>query len=235
MKKLLLISVLIPSFSLASVIGTGEYFYGPETSENMACSFAEENAREDALRKYVGELVEASLREECFNEECFTTKDTNNAVQGVIKKIENKEVVLSIEQGKRICSVTISAIVEKVKPDLFFHVKDDKGVYRQNSEVTFYGISNKIGKIIAFNLYNDQYKKIFEVPVRQINSEIKMPTLIAKLENGKHQSQEKMVFVFTDLDIKPKPVYNDFEMRKFLDSIPFSNRGVVNRLTQIVR
>lgn len=235
MKNLLLISVLLPSISFASVTGIGEYFYGPETSENIACSFAEDNAREDALRKYVGELVDASLREECFNEECFSTKDTNSIIQGVIRKIENKEVTISAEQGKKICTVSIKAIVEKVQSDLFFNVKEEGGVYRQNSEVTFYGISNKIGKIIVFNQVDNQYKKLFEIPVTKTDSEIAMPTLIARLENGKQQSQEKMVFVFTDLDIPTKMVYNGFEMRKFIDSIPFSNRSVVNRLTQIVR
>ena len=235
MKNLLLISVLLPSLSMASVIGNGEYFYGPETSENIACSFAEENAREDAIRKYVGELVDASLREECYNEECFTSKDTNNILQGVIKKIENKEVSITTEQGKKVCSVTIKAVVDKVKSNISFHVKEDEGIYKENSEVTFYGISNKIGRIIAFNHVDNQYKKLFEIPVTKTNSEIAMPTLIARLENGKRQSQEKMVFVFTDLDIPTKMVYNSFEMRKFIDSIPFSNRSVVNRLTQIVR
>ena len=44
-----------------------------------------------------------------------------------------------------------------------------------------------------------------------------------------------MVFVFTDLDIKPKPMYNDIEMNNFIRSIPIDRKRIISRVAQIVR
>ena len=47
MKKVLLLSLLVTN--AFAVTGIGEYRYGPDTTENQACEFAEEKAKEDGL------------------------------------------------------------------------------------------------------------------------------------------------------------------------------------------
>ena len=43
----------------------GEYYYGPNISDNQACEYAKENAKNNALRKVVEESVITSTRENC--------------------------------------------------------------------------------------------------------------------------------------------------------------------------
>ena len=42
--------------SAKEVIGIGEYRYGPDTPQNLACELAEERAKENALSKFVYEI-----------------------------------------------------------------------------------------------------------------------------------------------------------------------------------
>jgi hypothetical protein len=61
MKKLLLATLI--STNAFAVSGVGEYRYGPDTTENFACEMAEERAKSDAIVQYVGQLVEAQIKE----------------------------------------------------------------------------------------------------------------------------------------------------------------------------
>ena len=59
MKKILLASLI--TTNTFAITGIGEYRYGPDTTENFACEMAEERAKEDAILKYSGELIEAQM------------------------------------------------------------------------------------------------------------------------------------------------------------------------------
>ena len=58
----------------------GEYYYGPNISDNQACEYAKENAKNNALRKVVEESVITSTRENCSDvndkKECSFFEDT---------------------------------------------------------------------------------------------------------------------------------------------------------------
>ena len=58
----------------------GEYYYGPNISDNQACEYAKENAKNNALRKVVEESVITSTRENCSDvndkKECAFFEDT---------------------------------------------------------------------------------------------------------------------------------------------------------------
>ena len=57
---------------------TGKYYYGPNISDNQACEYAKENAKNNALRKVVEESIITSTRENCSDvkdkKECFFLK-----------------------------------------------------------------------------------------------------------------------------------------------------------------
>ena len=56
------------SLNVGAVTGVGEYRFGPDVAENLACEVAEENAKQDALVRYNGQFVEAVIEENCLNE-----------------------------------------------------------------------------------------------------------------------------------------------------------------------
>ena len=77
-------SLLFICFASAEVIKNvqviGEYYYGPNISDNQACEYAKENAKNNALRKVVEESVITSTRENCSDvndkKECSFFEDT---------------------------------------------------------------------------------------------------------------------------------------------------------------
>ena len=58
----------------------GKYYYGPNISDNQACEYAKENAKNNALRKVVEESVVTSTTENCSDvnnkKECSFFEDT---------------------------------------------------------------------------------------------------------------------------------------------------------------
>jgi len=238
MKYLLPLTAFILSSAHATT-GTGEYFYGPDTSENIACQVAEDFARDDVIRNFLGESLESNTVEQCFNEECFLLKETSNSTFGIIKKVNKKEITKTVEAGKLVCSVTIDADVEKIQNDIAFHIRNDNLVLKVGTEIKFYGISNKKGNLYIFNSYMKKYHKLYQTKINEVDTEFTVPksneVIVAKLPDGVKISKEKLVFLFTELDIQPKSVYTDYEMQKMLEGIPITKRRTVNRLTQIVR
>lgn len=234
-KKLLLVSLLVPSLTFASTKGIGEYFYGPDTSENMACNFAEEKAKENALQRYVGEIVESNLREVCVGENCDFLRETYNTVVGHIKNIKEKHVEKTVEEGRKVCTVIIDAEVGIIKDSVKLEVKNFEPTFIENVEMSFEFITNKPGNLFIFNQYEDKYHKIYEVKNSLVNQSFLVNDIVAVLPDGKLHSKETLVFVYLGLDKKVKEVYTEFEMKNFIGSIPVESRDVVYRYVQIVR
>jgi hypothetical protein len=222
-----------------AVQGVGEYFYGPDMAENIACQIAEDYARTDAIRNFLGEEFESSTNEACYNIECFTTRDSNSSVMGVIKKVNKKEIITSIEQGKKVCSVELDADVEKIKNDIYFNAWTEQPVFRHGETVQFLAVTNKPGYLNVFNYHSKKYHKILSKRITEVQTEFpilsKNQVMIAKVPEGMKVSKEKMVFLFTELDTNTKSVYNDFEMDQFVRSLPITGKRIVSRVAQIVR
>jgi hypothetical protein len=221
------------------VQGVGEYFYGPDMAENIACQIAEDYARTDAIRNFLGEEFESSTNEACYNIECFTTRDSNSSVMGVIKKVNKKEIITSIEQGKKVCSVELDADVEKIKNDIYFNAWTEQPVFRHGETVQFLAVTNKPGYLNVFNYHSKKYHKILSKKITEVQTEFpilsKNQVMIAKVPEGMKVSKEKMVFLFTELDTNTKSVYNDFEMDQFVRSLPITGKRIISRVAQIVR
>ena len=237
--RLLPITLAFMLSSAYAVQGTGEYFYGPDTAENIACQIAEEYAQTDAIRNFLGEEYESNTSEVCYNTECILSRDTVSTVNGTIKKVNKKQSEKIIEQGKIICRVTIDAEVEKITNNIYFNVWTDQPYFKHGEPVKYMVTANKVGTVHIFNYHGNRYYNIFQKKITQTGLELELleknQKLIAKIQEGKYVSKEKMVFVFTDLDIKPKPMYNDIEMNNFIRSIPIDRKRIISRVAQIVR
>jgi hypothetical protein len=99
-------------------------------------------------------------------------------------------------------------------------------------------IANRPGKFVLFNYYDGNYHKIYELKNDIVNESFVVPTknrMIAKVPDGMLTSKEKLVFIYTTLDISVKTSYNEFEMKTFLQNMPIQKSFIVNRFIQIVR
>lgn len=222
-----------------AVTGIGEYRYGPDTAENLACELAEERAKEDAIIKYVGQSVEAQIKEECMREKCVFHRDTFSELNGYIKSLTKKEIEKQLFPGYSACVVTIEAEVAGINNTIIFQV-DGKFDVRHEEEMTFKLVSNRAGKVGMFNYHGNKYYKIQEAKFASQRTEIVLPydktkKLVAMVPDGQKQSKELVTFLFSEKDIVFKNEYSTLEMKNLIASIPPMNRKVVNRYVNIVK
>jgi hypothetical protein len=59
--------------------------------------------------------------------------------------------------------------------------------------------------------------------------------LVALVPEGKSQSKEMVMFLFTETPLEVKQSYTVVEMRNLLTSIPYQSRKVINRYVNIVK
>lgn len=237
MKKFLLSSLIVTN--AFAVTGIGEYRYGPDTAENLACELAEERAKEDAIIKYVGQSVEAQIKEECMREKCVFHRDTFSELNGYIKSLTKKEIEKQLFPGYSACVVTIEAEVAGINNTIIFQV-DGKFDVRHEEEMTFKLVSNRAGKVGMFNYHGNKYYKIQEAKFASQRTEIMLPydktkKLVAMVPDGQKQSKELVTFLFSEKDIVFKNEYSTLEMKNLIASIPPMNRKVVNRYVNIVK
>ena len=222
-----------------AVQGIGEYFYGPDMAENIACQIAEEYAQVDAVRNFLGEDYESNTSEVCYNTECILSRDTVATVNGTIKKVNKKQSEKVIEQGKIICRVTIEADVEKISNNIYFNAWTEQPYFKHGEQVNFMITANKVGFVHVFNYHSNRYYKVLQKKITDVGVEIplmnKDQKLMAKVTDNKYVSKEKMVFLFTELDVSTNKVYNDFEMQNMIRSLPVDRKRIVSRVVQIVR
>jgi hypothetical protein len=240
MKFALLTLLLVPLIVNARTIGIGEHRYGPDTPENFACQIAEENAKQHAINRFLGEKIDSMTLESCKNEECILQRDTINESRGIIKNVLDKKIQKLENTGYLSCIVTIVADVVKITNNIKFVVFNENLTFKENDEVKFSAITNQTGQLVLFNFYNGNYYRIYEHKITSQNEKFVLPSndrkLIAKLPTGESQSKELVMFVFFDSDkIKVKDLYSQKELREFFSSIPFESYRVVNRHVNILR
>jgi hypothetical protein len=227
---------MLLAFNANATTGVGEYRFGPDTTENMACEIAEDRAQQDALIKFNGQFIEAVIEENCRSEDCRFNQQTFNKIEGYIKKSTAKRQVV-IEQGYKVCVVTVKAEVEKLKNDIKFSV-DGSFEYKDGDEIQFRGVSNNGGYVYLYNYYNGKYVKILRKVATQ-NEEFVLPSesyrMKAELPKGTLQSKELLMFLFVNQDVSMKDSYTDIEMKSAINQIPASNRRVITRYINILR
>ncbi len=227
---------MLLAFNANAVTGVGEYRFGPDTTENMACEIAEDRAQQDALVKYNGQFVEAVIEENCQSEECRFNQQTFNRIEGHIKKATAKRQVVT-EQGYKVCVVTVEAEVEKLKNGIKFSI-DGKFDYKDGDDIQFRGLSNTSGYVYLYNYYNGRYSKILRNVTTQ-NEEFMLPSesyrMKAELPKGFSQSKELLMFLFVNQDVSLKDSYTEMEMKSAINQIPASNRRVITRYINILR
>jgi len=99
------------------VAGRAERLFGPETSETDACRDSAERAREDAIRRRLGERVAAEDLLLCAERgdaaECSTNRSVWSTVDGDIRAIrgETRTTAEGPAPGFRVCTVSLEADV----------------------------------------------------------------------------------------------------------------------------
>lgn len=240
MKKTLLSLALVPVLAQAKVtLGVGEYRYGPDTPQNLACIMAEDRAKDNAISKYIGEEIEFITNENCEKELCDLQREFTSVVKGFIKNVIDKQERKVEMQGYTSCIVTIRADIDRLKNEIKLTLNDDSFRYRPNEEVIFRGVVNKVGNFAIYNLYGDVYHRVYIEKIATPNREFVIPStrnkIVAKLPESEVTSKEVLTLLFTENDYDFKDSYSMLEMKQFLSTIPTHQRQIVNRYVYIMR
>lgn len=230
---------LLLSFNAVAVTGVGEQRFGPDTAENVACEFAEEKAKQDALIKFNGEYVDAMIEENCQSENCNFNRQTFNKIEGHIKSISDVKRDIVIQPGYKVCVVTINANVQKTKNDIQFIIGGSFN-FKDGEDITFNGSVNKKGNLYLYNYYNGNYIKVLNTWIASQNNTFVLPSepysrIKAQVPNGQVQSKELLLFLFVTNDVSLKDSYSENEMKFVISQIPSSNRKVITRHINILR
>jgi hypothetical protein len=221
----------------AEVIGEGEYRFGPETSQNIACSIAEQKAKENVIANFLGEYIEHSTEEVCRDQECTTHKQFFSETSGQIKRIIQKESNVVPEKGYSVCIVDMVAEVEKVKNTITFRV-NAKNQFRHGEKFSVSVISNRTGYFAVFNVINDRYQLVYDGRILRKNAEVKLPkdgNFEALVPARLHQSSELLTFIFTENRLTLKQEYSKMEFEELVKQVSFTQRKLVNHHINIVR
>jgi hypothetical protein len=240
-KTLSTILILLCASCLAHaerVKGTGEYSFGPDTAENVACRLAEEKAKQNAIANFVGEMIESAQNENCKDEKCTMLSTLYTEVSGKIKTVYKRDKQVYPNRDRQVCEVDLDVEVEKITSTIKFHV-DGKNSFKTGERFVFQAVSGLTGTVGVFNLVDKQYQLVYTDKVLEINKQIQIPStrykMQAELPNGKSHSNELLVFLFTDKNLTFKNQYSTMEFDSLVKDIPFDSRKVINHHVSIER
>ena len=220
------------------VSGTGEYSFGPDTAENVACRLAEEKAKQNAIKNFVGELIDAAQNESCKDEKCTVLSTLYTEVSGQIKTVYKRDKQVYPNRDRQVCEVDIVAEVEKITSTIKFHV-DGKNQLKVGERFVFQAVSGITGTVGVFNLVDKEYQMVYTDKVLEINKQVQIPSarykMQAELPLGKSHSNELLVFLITNKNLTFKSRYSTIEFDSLVKSIPFSSRRVINHHVSIER
>ncbi len=232
-------TLLCANFAHAErVQGTGEYSFGPDTAENVACRLAEEKAKQNAIANFVGEMIESAQNENCKDEKCTMLSTLYTEVSGQIKTIYKRDKQVYPNRDRQVCEVDIVAEVEKITSTIKFHV-EGKNQLKVGERFTFQAVSGLTGTVGVFNLVDKKYQLVYTDRVLEINKQVQIPSarykMQAELPIGKSHSNELLVFLFTDKNLTFKNQYSTMEFDSLVKDIPFDSRKVINHHVSIER
>jgi hypothetical protein len=238
MKKLSVIAFAIACGAAnANIRGEGEHRFGPETAENVACAIAEEKAKENAIANFVGELIEHQTNEVCRDTQCTTHRTYFSEVSGEIRRIIRKQSFVAPENKASVCIVELDADVVKIENSIDLRVKG-KNQLLNGERFGLQMVSNRIGNLAIFNMTDDKYRLIYTVRIDKPNSELTFPNggkFQAILPNSKYQSNELLVFLFTENNLTYDDFYSKMEFERLVKDLPFKNRKLISHQINITR
>lgn len=215
--------------------GTGEYYFGPEISENYACQKAEVLARMDAIRKVVGENIfvdEFSQCKEVKNEvKCVNDRSMYSMTDSYVKSISNKQRSVRDFMGKKVCTVDLTANITLDRPQIDAFV-DGRFFYKSGEQMQFKMVTNTPTKVYIFNVEGKKATMMWPTFVGTNNTvanELTLPTQGYKMTARAGKLDESLVFVFSNAELNFMRDYDVEDLNTKLLSIPIKERRIIRR------
>jgi hypothetical protein len=124
-----------------SVVVDGEYAFGPQVSQEEACELAELRAKEEAIRRVIGETYFGEQSLDCSDQGlrgCDYARMSVTHLNGHLVSFTDRSEKVFDKGGLRVCRVMGKARLDtsqKSDPSMFFEVSLDRAVYRNGDEL----------------------------------------------------------------------------------------------------
>lgn len=230
----LFLSVLTNSGAVAST-GEGQYYYGPDVSENVACAKAEGLAKADAIRKVVGEHVFINEFTQCAEvkgeAKCRYDNNILSVADTYIRKSRITSRHVSQQYGKNVCTVEVDVKVTTDKPKIDANV-NGRFFFKEGESMEFALKTNNPSKVYVFHVEGNKATMMWPTFVgtnNNVANELVVPTPGYKFIARAGKLDESIVFVFTTEDPKFMRNYDLEDLNSKLLSIPITDRRIVRR------
>ena len=166
----------------------GQYSYGPDISDNIACERALIIGKNEAIRRVSGESISNDTIENCVQSNCRLYEKTWSSLgnNSVIKGISNFKKNIVEEVGTNTCKVTFDAeiVVIKESENKDFYITTNFG----NKKKVFKASSSKNAKdgdTLKIKITLSQPAYLYVYGWYPIDNENKLVRLISYPEHGK--------------------------------------------------
>lgn len=213
-----------------STTGIGEFSFGPDISENVACKKAEDKAKINAVTNILGEDVIAHASRQCKEDGCISDFDVWTLTDAHLKESKISERKIIEKQGTRICKVTLDAKVSSDRPYSDLHI-ESKFSYKDGEQMNFKITSTQEGKLFIYHVEGTKATMVFpnEYQSNLLLKEISIPNSKYSMTAQATKFDESLVFVLTRNDEKFLPKYEFSELNNKLLSISVKDRKIVRR------
>ncbi len=202
------------NFSFAETVKgvsvNGQYYYGPNLSDNQACEHAKEQAKNNALRKVIPETIVTSTRENCIDvkdkKECSFFEDTWSYLgEGFLQNSKFTSRMVEKDENGKFCKIRLTADILKPNsqsdPSYHLHasLKPSKVFRDKSKDFKIIGEVSKKSYVHILGWYPQEDKNNYHCLTGYFN-EYKSPV-------------KKIVFPPSDREVQlefPLNVKNDF-------------------------
>jgi hypothetical protein len=226
---------LITNTASTAATGTGQWYYGPDTSENVACARAEQLAKADAVRNVIGEAIfidEFSNCSEVKGEaKCRYESSIFSVTDSYIRKSTITERTIGTSLNRNVCTVEVNVKVTNDKPKIDANV-NGRFFYKEGETMSWDLKTSDPTKVYIYHIEGNKATMMWPTFVGTNNSvanELTVPTPGYKFKARAGRLTESLVFVFTNEKINLMRNYELDDLNSKLLSIPISERRIVRR------
>lgn len=226
---------LITNTASTAATGTGQWYYGPDTSENVACARAEQLAKADAVRNVIGEAIFIDEFSNCAEvkgeAKCRYESSIFSVTDSYIRKSTITERTIGTSLNRNVCTVEVNVKVTNDKPKIDANV-NGRFFYKEGETMSWDLKTSDPTKVYIYHIEGNKATMMWPTFVGTNNSvanELTVPTPGYKFKARAGRLTESLVFVFTNEKINLMRNYELDDLNSKLLSIPIAERRIVRR------
>jgi hypothetical protein len=226
---------LITNTASTAATGTGQWYYGPDTSENVACARAEQLAKADAVRNVIGEAIFIDEFSNCAEvkgePKCRYESSIFSVTDSYIRKSTITERTIGTSFNRNVCTVEVNVKVTNDKPKIDANV-NGRFFYKEGETMSWDLKTSDPTKVYIYHIEGNKATMMWPTYVGTNNAvanELTVPTPGYKFKARAGRLSESLVFVFTNEKINLMRNYELDDLNSKLLSIPIAERRIVRR------